>query len=155
MRRVVLIVVLGLLAVACGGGGEPGEETSNGGGDRDFDRCSLVSGEEAEQWLGTPVDYVGPADLPVGAEDTCSYESSANQMRILLQVSDGEQYFAFEGSGARGPVTLEGLGEDAHTDGTYVAFLQDGFSVRVSQIQGNIPQQDLEEMAQLVESRLP
>jgi len=154
MKTASLFVVLMMVLAACGGGSPEGGG-DNGGGDREFDRCTLMTAEEAEQWLGSPVDEVEPADLPVGADSTCSYRSTSNERSILIQVDDGEFYFAEEGSGARGPETISGLGEDAHTDGTYVAFLKDGWSVRVSQIQGAMTQAQLEEIAHLIESRLP
>lgn len=161
MRRVLLAVLLVLAVPACGGGSGTDQGSDSGGGsiqgdgEREFDRCTLITAEEAEQWLGSPVDHVGPADLPVDADATCNYQSTANEKIILFQVNDGERYFASEGSGARGPDTITGIGEDAHTDGTYVEFLSDGYAVRVSRIQGDIPLADLEEIALLLESRLP
>lgn len=155
MKRLSMFVLVCVLAVSCGGEGGEDDGTDTGTSGREFDRCTLLTAEEAEQWLGSPVDGVGPADLPVGAESTCELESTANEMILLIQVEDGEQYFASEGSGARGPVTITGLGEDAHSDGDSVSFLQNSFAVRVSRIQGVIPVEDLEEIAHIIESRLP
>lgn len=164
MRRPMshLLLVIVLVLAACGGSGDDGAGdtagSDNGGGassDADFDRCSLMSAEEAAQWIGSPVDLVGPSDVPVGADETCVYASSPNETRILLQIRDGAQFFAEEGSGARGPDTIEGIGEDAHSDGSYIEFLEGGFTVRVSQIQGAISLDELKDIAQLIEGRLP
>lgn len=156
MRRASLVLVLAVLVAACGGdGGGGGSAEGGGGGDRDFDRCSLMTAEEAEQWLGSPVDSVGPSDMPVNSEVTCSYQSTTNEKIVLLQVYDGEKYFAFAGSDVRGPDTIAGLGEDAHTDGDSLSFLKDDFTVSISRIQGTITVAELEEIARLIESRLP
>ena len=52
-------------------------------------------------------------------------------------------------------MTITGLGEDAHSDGDSVSFLKNEFSVSVARIQGDIPVEDLEEIAHIIESRLP
>lgn len=160
MRKSILLFVLALVVAACGGdsgnGGADGGDGGDGGdGDRSVAACDLLSADEAAQWLGgSPVD-AGPSDAPGSQDETCSYRNDEAAMQILLQVRDGEQYFAGPDSGARGPDDVDGIGEDGHTDGSYVAFLANGFSVRVSQIQGPVTYEDLEEIAKLIESRLP
>jgi hypothetical protein len=155
MLKGLLILVLMLLIAACGGADVADNDDGGGsGGDRDFDRCSIMSAEEAAQWLGSPV-VVGPSDVPVGAENTCRYRNDAAEMQVLIQIYDGEKYWAFPGSATRGPTDIADLGEDAHADGDSVSFLKNEFAASVSRIQGDIPAEDLEAIARLLEPRLP
>jgi hypothetical protein len=68
-RRAATLVTLALAVVvtACGEGG--GAEDVLGWGDRNLDRCSLISAVEAEQWLGAPVSEPAPADGIDGGPD--------------------------------------------------------------------------------------
>lgn len=145
---VVLLVALAL--AACGGG----NDDVLGLGDRGLDRCSLITAEEAEGWLGALVEDPAPSDGFDGEPDpiTCSYRGS--DARVLLQIRDGEPFFAEEGSSARGE-TFEGLGEDAHVDNDSVRFLQNDWAVSVDYIGGRMDFQELVEMAELISSRLP
>lgn len=157
MKRTILLCLLAVVVAACGGGdGDTGDGGGggDGGGDRDFDRCSLMTAEEAARWLGDPVDEVGPSEGP-GSEETCLYESTTNEKIVLIQVYDGEVYFAEEGSAVRGPNTITGLGDDAWSDVDTVAFLQNDFSVSVSRIFGPVSVDQLQEMAELISTQLP
>lgn len=146
----LLGVVLLLSAVAgCGGG----DETLGIGG-TDLDRCSLISVDEAGQWIGDPVT-AAPAEGIDGKPDlvTCLYGGSS--ARVLVQVYEGEEYFAGPDSSARVGQDVDGLGEDAFMDSGSVKFLQDGWAASVSQISGLVDTDSLLEMAHLMSSRLP
>ena len=134
---------------ACGG--DEGSSVAEG---RELDRCSLVTVEEAEDWLGAPVEAAPSEDLD-GSPDlvTCFYQGATGS--ILLQVRDGAVYFAEPGSPARLEQDVTDLGEDAHMDNDAVRFLQNDWSVSVGQISGVPDPAELLEMARLVSSRLP
>lgn len=145
-----VVLLLALALAACGGG----NDDVLGLGDRGLDRCSLITAEEAEEWLGALVEDPAPSDGFDGEPDpvTCSYDGS--EARVLVQIYDGEVFFADEGSSARGE-TFEGLGEDAHMDNDSVKFLQNDWAVSVAYISGRMETGDLVEMAELISSRLP
>ncbi len=146
-------LAVALVVSACGGGG--GDDVL-GLGDRNLDRCSLISAGEAEQWLGGTVS-VAPSDGIDGKPDpiTCLYQKADAFTSILIQVYDGEVFFAEEGSASRTGETIDGLGEDAWIGDGKVGFLQNGWSASVSRISGTIPDEDILEIAQLMSSRLP
>lgn len=146
-------LAVALVVSACGGGG--GDDVL-GLGDRDLDRCSLVSAGEAEQWLGGAV-LVAPSDGIDGEPDpiTCLYQKVDAFTSFLIQVYDGEIFFAEEGSASRTGETIDGLGEDAWVGDGKVKFLQNDWSASVSRISGTIPDEDILEIAQLMSSRLP
>lgn len=157
MSRLVAVLVtlaLALIAAACGNGDGGGDVL--GLGDRDLDRCSLISAQEAEQWLGGTVS-VAPAEGIDGSPDpvTCSYQVEGSLTSVLVQVYDGEVFFAEPGSAARTGETLEGLGEDAWTKEGDVNFLQNNWTVSVTRILGPVPDANLLEMAELISTRLP
>lgn len=148
MRRLVPVAaIIAVLFGACGG-----DDTLGVG--RELDRCSVVSADEAAQWIGAPVQ-AAPSDDVDGEPSpvTCLYEG-ANAV-VLVQIRDGEVFFAEKGSASRIGEDVDGLGEDAYTDGTKVSFLQSDWSVSVSQIIGLVEGEDLLEMAQLISERLP
>lgn len=154
-RQIALLAILfALFAAACGDGGSGGDAV--GSGDRDLDRCSLVTAQEAEKWFGTTVS-VGPSEGFDGEPDpvTCLYQAEGSFDSVLVQVYDGEVYFAEPGSAARTGETLDGLGEDAWTQEGDVNFLQSNWTVSVTRITGRLADADLLEMAQLISSRLP
>jgi hypothetical protein len=146
-----LVVALALLFPACG----DDDGDALGVGNRGLDRCSLITSEEAEDWLGPALYEPAPAEGIDGEPDlvTCRYENEKAIM--LVQVYDGEEFYAEEGSPARTGETIEGLGEDAWLGDGDVNFLQDGWTVSASRIAGEIPDEDLIEIAQLMSSRLP
>lgn len=148
-RFVVLVLAASVMVAACGGGDDSGNVEG-----RELDRCSLVTVEEAEDWLGAPVEAAPSEDLD-GSPDlvTCYYQGATGS--ILLQVRDGAVYFAERGSAARLPQDVPDLGEDAHMDNDSVRFLQNDWSVSVGQIGGVPDAAELLEMARLVSSRLP
>ena len=155
-RLVSLLVTLALamVAAACGDGDDGGDVL--GLGDQDLDRCSLISAQEAEQWLGGAVS-VAPSEGFDGDPDpvTCLYQVEGSLNSVLVQVYDGEVFFAEPGSASRSGETLEGLGDDAWTQEGDVNFLQDDWTVSVTRISGRVPDAGLLEMAELVSSRLP
>lgn len=144
-----LALVALLFGGGCGGGGE-----TLGAEGRELDRCSLVTVEEAEDWLGAPVE-AAPSEGVDGEPDpvTCFFRGATGS--VLLQVRDGAVFFAEPGSPARLPQDVTDLGEDAHMDNDSVRFLQDDWSVSVGQISGVPDAAELLEMARLVSSRLP
>ena len=146
-------LAIAMMVSACGGGG--GDDVL-GLGDRNLDRCSLISAGEAEQWLGGIVS-VAPSDGIDGEPDpiTCLYQKVDAFTSFLIQVYDGEVFFAEEGSASRTGETIDGLGEDAWVGDGKVKFLQNDWSASVSRISGTIPDEDILEMAQLMSSRLP
>lgn len=148
-----LLLVVMLAITACGDGG--GSDDVLGLGDRDLDRCSLISAEEAATWLGDQVEDPAPMEGVGGEPDpvTCSYDGSS--ARVLLQIYDGEVFFAEEGSTSRDGETIEDLGEDAWMRNDKVEFLQNDWSVSIAHISGQVTGEDLLEMAELVSSRLP
>jgi hypothetical protein len=154
LNAVIVTLAVALIATACGGGDS--EDNVLGLGDQDLDRCSLVTTEEAEQWLGGTVS-AAPAEGFDGEPDlvTCLYEAEGTPNVVFVQVYDGEVFFAEPGSAARTGETLEGLGDDAWTKAGDVNFLEDNWTVSVSQISGPVSDADLLEMAQLISSRLP
>jgi hypothetical protein len=156
-RHAVTLATLAfaLVVTACGDGG--GEGDVLGLGDRNLDRCSLLTAAEAEQWLGAPVSEPAPAEGIDGAPDpvTCSYVNEEAVTSILIQVYDGDVFFAEEGSASRTGETIEGLGEDAWMGDGSVSFLQNQWSASVARIAGQIPDEDLLEIAELMSSRLP
>jgi hypothetical protein len=147
-------LVLASIATACGNGG--GDEDVLGLGDRNLDRCSLISAQEAEQWLGGTVS-AAPSEGISGDPDpvTCLYEVEGSPDSVFVQVYDGEVFFAEPGSASRTGEDLQGLGEDAWTKQGDVNFLQNNWTVSVSRILGRVSDADLLEMAQLISSRLP
>ena len=148
-RLLVIVVTLATALTACGG-----EEEVLGLGDRDLARCSLVTVEEAEDWLGAPVE-AAPSEGFDGEPNpvTCLYRGATGS--ILVQVRDGAVYHAEPGSPSRLGEDVPGIGEDAFRDNDSVQFLQNDWSVSVSQI-GGIPNvESLTEMARLVAGRLP
>jgi len=150
-------LVLALVVSACGDGDGGGGGDVLGLGDRNLDRCSLITTAEAEQWLGAPVAEPEPAEGFDGEPDpvTCLYENEDDRMVILIQVYDGEVFFAEKGSASRIGETIDGLGEDAFMGDGSVKFLQNDWSASVARISGLIPDEDLLEMAKLMSSRLP
>lgn len=142
-----------LLATVAGCGGS-NDATSSGNGDRELDRCSLITADEAGQWIGAPVT-AAPAEGIDGNPDpvTCLYEGST--AKVLVQVYDGEVYFAEPGSPSRVGEDVEGLGEDAFIGDGSVRFLQNGWSASVGQISGPVDDDSLLAMARLMSSRLP
>lgn len=152
-RIVALLLALGMVIAACGDGGD---EDVLGLGDRDLDRCSLVSEAEAEAWLGSGVT-AAPSEGFDGEPDlvTCLYEVADTFNSVLVQVYDGEVFYAEPGSAARTGDDLAGLGDDAWTQAGDVNFLQNDWTVSVTRISGQIADEDLLEMAELISSRLP
>ena len=150
----LLVALVALIGAACGAGGSGGDAA--GSGDRDLDRCSLVTAQEAEKWFGTSVS-VAPSEGFDGEPDpvTCLYQAEGSLDSVLVQVYDGEVYFAEPGSNAWTGETLTGLGEDAWTQEGDVNFLQNNWTVSVTRITGRVADVDLLEMAQLISSRLP
>lgn len=144
------VVLLALVVVGCGGA----NDGTLGIGDTDLDRCSLVTTDEAEQWVGAPVT-AAPSEGIDGNPDpvTCMYEGSS--AKVLAQVYEGEEYFAQPGSASRIGEDVAGLGEDAFMDTDSVKFLQDGWATSVAQISGPVGTDSLLEMAHLISSRLP
>lgn len=156
MNRIAALFVtlaVALVVSACGGGG--GDDVL-GLGDRGLDRCSLISAVEAEQWFGGAV-LVAPSDGIDGTPDpiTCMYQKEGAFTSVLIQVYDGEVFFAEVGSASRTGETFDGLGEDAWIGDGKVGFLQNGWSASVSRISGTIPDEAILEMAQMMSSRLP
>jgi hypothetical protein len=151
-RSLALLGAVLLLVAAAGCGGGSDETSSNG--DRALDRCSLVTPDEAAQWIGAPVT-AAPAEGIDGNPDpvTCMYEGSS--AKVLVQVYDGEVYFAEPGSASRVGVDVEGLGEDAFIGDGSVRFLQNGWSASLGQISGLVDDDSLLAMAHLMSSRLP
>jgi hypothetical protein len=157
MNRLIALFValaIALIATACGGGDS--DDDVLGLGDQDLDRCSLMTAEEAEQWLDGTVS-AAPSEGIDGKPDlvTCFYEVDGTFSSVFVQVYDGEVYFAEPGSAARTGETLQGLGDDAWTKAGDINFLQDDWTVSVTRISGQVPDADLLEMAQLISSRLP
>jgi hypothetical protein len=157
MNRLIALFValaIALIATACGGGDS--DDDVLGLGDQDLDRCSLMTAEEAEQWLDGTVS-AAPSEGIDGKPDlvTCFYEVDGTFSSVFVQVYDGEVYFAEPGSAARTGETLQGLGDDAWTQAGDINFLQDDWTVSVTRISGQVPDADLLEMAQLISSRLP
>lgn len=151
-------MAIALIVTGCAGEleGTNGDDDVLGLGDRGLDRCSLISETEAEGWLGGPV-VAAPSEGSDGVPDpvTCLYTSEDPRAVILVQVYDGEVFFAEEGSAARVGETIDGLGDDAFQGQGSVHFLQNDWSASVSLIFGLIPDEDILEMAELMSSRLP
>lgn len=154
LNAMLVILTIALITTACGNGDS--DNNVLGLGDQDLDRCSLITNEEAGQWLGGTVS-AGPSEGFDGDPDpvTCLYEADGSSNTVFVQVYDGEVFFAEPGSAARTGETLEGLGEDAWTAQGDVNFLQADWTVSVSRIAGAVSDSDLLEMAQLISSRLP
>jgi hypothetical protein len=147
----VAVLVMALAVISCGGG------NGTASGDRSLDRCSLITATEAEQWIGGSVEEPVPADGIDGKPDpvTCEYRSDDAGTHVLVQVYDGDIYFAKPGSSSRIGETLDGLGEDAFVGDGSVRFLQNGWAVSVARIIGQVPDENLIEMARLISTRLP
>lgn len=152
--RVIALLLLAVPIAACGDGS--GDSDQLGVGDRGLDRCSLISEEEAAEWLGPDV-MSAPSEGFDGEPDlvTCLYEVEGTPDSVLVQVYDGAVFFAEPGSDARTGEDLPGLGEDAWTNPGDVNFLQNDWTVSVSRILGQVPDEALLEMAELISSRLP
>lgn len=152
-----LIIVFALVVAACSSGSGGGGDDVLGLGDRNLDRCSLISGAEAEQWLGTPVVEPAPSDGIDGEPDlvTCFYENQDNRASFFIQVYDGEVFFAEKGSASRAGETIDDLGEDAFIYNGAVRFLQNDWAASVARISGLMPDEDILEIARIMSSRLP
>jgi hypothetical protein len=148
-RWLMIVLALATAVAACGSDNEV-----LGLGDRDLDRCSLITVEEAEDWLGAPVEAATSEGLDGEADPVTCYYEGANGS-ILLQVYDGAVFFAEPGSPARLGEDVAGLGEDAFRDNDSVKFLQNDWSASVSQISGVADIDHLMEMAELMSERLP
>jgi hypothetical protein len=153
----ILLVVGSVVVGSCGGGDDSVVESDQPGSvERELDRCSLISEAEAESWMGPGVT-AGPAEGFDGEPDlvTCLYEVEGAFNSVLVQVYDGEVYFAEPGSPSRTGEDLAGLGEDAWTKPGDVNFLQNDWTVSVSRISGQATDAALLEMAEMISSRLP
>jgi hypothetical protein len=153
LRRIAFLWLVAFVVAACGDGNEEG---ALGVGDRGLDRCSLLTVEEVERWIGplesepAPSDSLGEPDLV-----TCYYKAADSPNSILVQAYDGEVFFAERGSQSRTGPDVSGLGEDAWRDQDSVKFLQNEWSVSVSKILGGFDDEALLDLAQLVSPRLP
>ncbi|MFZ0624949.1 MAG: hypothetical protein WAN34_00465 [Acidimicrobiia bacterium] len=145
------ILVVALAVTSCGGG------NGDASGDRSLDRCSLITPTEAEQWIGGAVAEPTPAEGIDGKPDpvTCEYRSDEARVHILVQVYDGEIYFAEPGSASRVGETIDDLGEDAFIGDGSVRFLQNGWTVSVDRISGQISDENLIGLARLISTKLP
>jgi hypothetical protein len=90
---VILGAVLLVLAAGCGGG----NDDTSGNGDRELDRCSLVTPEEAGDWIGAPVT-AAPAEGIDGNPDPVTCDYVGGRAHVLVQVYDDKIYFAEPGS---------------------------------------------------------
>ena len=151
-RVLYATLAIALALTACDGG----DDDVLGLGDRGLDRCSLITETEAEGWLGGPV-VEAPSESFDGVPNpvTCLYTSEDPLASILVQVYDGEVFFAEEGSAVRVGETIDSLGDDAFKGQGSVNFLQNDWTVSVSLVSGLIPDEDILEMAELISSRLP
>lgn len=155
--RVMSLLVVGSMVLgSCGGGDSTGDADEAGSGERELDRCSLISESEAEGWMGPGVS-AAPAEGFDGEPDlvTCLYEITETFDSVLVQVYDGEVYFAEPGSPSRTGEDLAGLGDDAWTKAGDVNFLQNDWTVSVSRISGKVTDAALLEMAEMISSKLP
>ena len=84
LNTVLVTLALALIVAACGSGNDGGDVL--GLGDRDLDRCSLISAQEAEQWLGGTVS-AAPSDGIDGKPDpvTCLYEVEGSFNSVFVQ----------------------------------------------------------------------
>ena len=150
MRRKLAISFVAMLVLAgCGSG----DDEVLGLGDRPLDRCSVITVDEAEKWLGAPVTAAPSEAAGEPNPVTCLY--SGSNATVLVQIYDGAVYFAEPGSQARTGDDVTGLGEDAWRRDDTVKFLQNDWSVSVGQIIGLIDPDALMEMAELISERLP
>jgi hypothetical protein len=151
MRKLMLLfIAMALVVTACGDedGDTPGAEG------RDLDRCSLMTVEEAAQWLGDPVTAAPSEDLDGSPSPvTCLYEGA--NASVLLQVRDGAVYFAEPGSASRTGEDVDGIGEDAFMDSDSIEVLQNDWSVAIGLITGLVEDDALLGMAEIVSDRLP
>jgi hypothetical protein len=149
IRLIVASLFVLFVVAGCGG-----DDDTLGIGETDLDRCSLMTNDEAAQFIGAPVTSA-PADGIDGNPDpvTCLYEGA--DAKVLVQAYEGEEYFAEPGSASRIGEDVDGLGEDAFMDNDSVKFLQDGWAASVAQIIGLVDSDSLLEMAHIVSSRLP
>ena len=146
----LLFIAMALVVTACG----DGDGDTLGAEGRDLDRCSLMTVEEAAQWLGDPVTAAPSEDLDGGPSPvTCLYEGA--NASVLLQVRDGAVYFAEPGSASRTGEDVEGIGEDAFMDSDSIEVLQNDWSVAIGLITGLIEDDALVGMAEIVSDRLP
>lgn len=148
--RLIQTMALVVVVVACGGG----DGSSSGAEGRELDRCSLITADEAAEWLGDPVS-AAPSEA-LGTEPdpaTCLYEGA--EATVLLQVRDGAVYFAEPGSDSRTGEDVADLGEDAFMDSDSIEVLQNDWSVAIGHISGPLDDGALLEMARLVSDRLP
>lgn len=77
-------------------------------------------------------------------------------MQVLVQVYDGEKYFAQPDNEIfTDSVIVPNLGEVGFTAGSAAHFLQNDWAVSVSSIAGGVPDADLVAMAQLISTNLP
>lgn len=151
MRKLLLLcLALALASVACGG---DGGETLGADG-RELDRCSLMTTEEAAQWLGDPVTAAPSEGLDGDPSPvTCLYEGT--NATVLLQVRDGAVYFSEPGSDSRTGEDVEGIGDDAWIDSDGIEILQNDWSVSIGLIIGLLEDEAFVEMAEIVSGRLP
>lgn len=151
MRKLlVLSVAMAIALAACGGG----DDDALGAEGRELDRCSLMTVEEAAQWLGDPVTAAPSEDFDGNPDPvTCFYEGA--NASVLLQVRDGAVYFAEPGSASRTGEDVDGIGEDAFMDSDSIEVLQNDWSVAIGLITGLLPDDALVGMAEIVSGRLP
>ena len=150
----MIVTLVAAVLVSCNG--ETGSDQL-GVGDSGLDRCSLVSAEEVERWIGPLESEPAPSEGFDGEPDlvTCFYQAADSPNSMLIQVYDGEVFYAEEGSAARTGPDVEGLGDDAWRDQDSVKFLQDDWAVSVSRILGLYDDEALLDVAEIISDNLP
>lgn len=149
-KHLIQAISIALIVAACGGD----DGNTLGVGERDLDRCSLMTVEEAAEWLGDPVS-AAPSEGFDGDPNpvTCRYDGA--NATVLVQVRDGAVFFSEPGSDARTGEDVEGLGEDAFMDADSIEFLQNDWSVSIGLISGLPEDGALLEIAPIISDRLP
>lgn len=149
--RIILAAAAVAVGVVACGGDDSGTLGADG---RELDRCSLITVEEAAQWLGDPVSAAPSEGLDGNPNPvTCFYEGT--DASVLVQIRDGAVFFAEPGSDSRSGEDVAGLGEDAFIDSDSIEVLQNDWSVAIGHISGLLGEGSLLEMAQIVSDRLP
>jgi hypothetical protein len=161
LRPLSLAIVAAMALVACGGddddsGASPGDDQSNGDVTRlnedrddndtdvveDVDACALLTRDEVEEALETPVGVPEPG--ATGPYETCTWNTEEVSLQfVIVQVQDdvSEDEFLTSAEGAAGFLdedvqAIDGLGDSAFDLGGFLYAHEGEYEVVLTNVYG-------------------